>query len=72
MPGHTVAVPVIPAGVAGGAGNKEIISSLLVAVKGEAQLALDVRTNVILSLAVNVFEEKVLLFVPTFAPFSFH
>ena len=55
-----------------GAGVTVIGIAVLVAVSGDAQVALDVITTVTLSLLLKVVDEKTGLFVPTFTPFTFH
>jgi hypothetical protein len=45
---------------------------LLVAEEGDAQVALDVNTTVTTAPLVRVEVVNVLLFVPAFAPFTFH
>ena len=73
IPGHTGVVPVIDPGVDGAAGNTTNVISLLVAVVGEAQVAFEVRTMLILSVFTKVLVENKLLFVPTLVvPFNFH
>ena len=49
-----------------------IETPVLVAVVGVTQFALDVKTQVITSLFARVVLVNVVLFVPTFAPFTFH
>lgn len=49
-----------------------IVIPLLVTVGTAKQVALDVSTQVTTSLLFNVVEVNVLLFVPTFVPFTCH
>ena len=55
-----------------GAGLTVMAIPALVAVTGDAQVALDVITTVTLSLLLRVVDVKVGLFVPTFEPFTLH
>lgn len=50
----------------------EIVMLLLVAVGIAKHVAFDVSTQVTTSLLFNVVEVNVVLFVPTFVPFTFH
>ena len=73
MPGHTGVVPVITPGVEGVAGLTETVISLLVAVKGAAHIAFEVKITRTLSRFIKVVVVKVVAVAPlTFTPFSCH
>ena len=55
-----------------GAGNTVIVTPVLVAVVGAAQVALDVMTTVTTSLLFKTDDVKVGLLVPALVPFTFH